>query len=76
MTVIESDVENVPSVEVNPQLLDIKDTSEKALCHQYFGGFIHNMFKDIPVSCLNWEMEPYSPFSRANSQANIRFKFE
>ena len=43
-------------VEVNPKLLDIKDTSEKVLCHQYFAGYIHNMSKDIPVSCLNWEM--------------------
>ena len=39
MTLIESDVENVPSVEVNPKLLDIKDTSEKVLCHQYFASY-------------------------------------
>ena len=73
---LESKFMTLIEVEVNPKLLDIKDTSEKVLCHQYFAGYIHNMSKDIPVSCLNWEMEPYSPFSRANTQANVRFKFK
>ena len=76
IALVDRDVGNMSFIKIDPKLLDIINTSERALSHQYFHFFVDFMFKNKHLSSLNWDMDPYSPFARANTQANVRFKFE
>eukprot|EP00092_Neocalanus_flemingeri_P007224 GFUD01007803.1.p1 GENE.GFUD01007803.1~~GFUD01007803.1.p1 ORF type:complete len:624 (+),score=105.13 GFUD01007803.1:137-2008(+) len=76
LALVERDVGGMPFIKINPKLLDIINTSERALSHRYFGVFVDFMFRNTKAESLNWKLDQYTPFSRANTVANIRFKFE
>ena len=73
MALVERDIGNMLLFKIDPKLLDIINMSERALSHRYFGDYVGFMFKNMHVKTLTWKPEPYSPFSRANTQGNVRF---
>ena len=75
MSLVKRDIGNMHLFNIDPKLLDIINMSERALSHRYFGDYVGFMFKNMHFKTLTCAPEPYSPFSRANTQGSVIFVF-
>ena len=74
--IVKEDIGNMERFKIEPKLLDFINTSERALSQRYFGTFVNFFFQNQHVKGLVWATEPYSPFSRCNTQGDVRFTFK
>eukprot|EP00092_Neocalanus_flemingeri_P014816 GFUD01015992.1.p2 GENE.GFUD01015992.1~~GFUD01015992.1.p2 ORF type:complete len:172 (+),score=40.73 GFUD01015992.1:1291-1806(+) len=53
LALVERDVGGMPFIKIDPKLLDIINTSERALSHRYCGVFVDFMFRNTKAESLN-----------------------